>query len=280
MRALNRGFTLVEILIVVVILGLIMAMAAVLLRAVSITQKRSLTASRMANVEAAIVQFVMLTRRLPCPADGSQSASLGGQEMYNSVTGACITQQNGVVPWRSLGLSASDILDGWDRRMTYRVAPGLMADKALDLSWCDPAGTLTYVAGSPCSITCTSSTLGNCTKPSDVLAGKGFLIRNLALTNVMDPAATPSTGAAYVLISHGESGGGAFLDTGILGTSTSTDGTEEQKNYANLDVVGTGGYYVDDQSTDIAGAAHFDDVVVRPSVLSVASKAGLGPRQH
>jgi prepilin-type N-terminal cleavage/methylation domain-containing protein len=38
MRAPKRGFTLVEILIVVVILGLIMAMAAVLLRSVSVTR--------------------------------------------------------------------------------------------------------------------------------------------------------------------------------------------------------------------------------------------------
>jgi hypothetical protein len=99
----------------------------------------------------------------------------------------------------------------------------------------------------------------------------------------MDPAGapptTPSTGAAYVLISHGESGGGAYLDTGVLSTSTTTDGTEEQKNYANLNLV-PGGYYVDDQTTDVAGANHFDDVVLRPSVLSVANKAGLGPRAH
>ena len=29
-----------------------------------------------------------------------------------------------------------------------------------------------------------------------------------------------------------------------------------------------------------ASGAHFDDIVVRPSVLSVANKAGLGPRAH
>jgi hypothetical protein len=87
----------------------------------------------------------------------------------------------------------------------------------------------------------------------------------------------PPTGAAYVLISHGESGGGAYLNTGQLATSLTTDGTEEQKNYANL---GLAAYYVDDQATDVGGAAHFDDVLVRPSVLNVANKAGLGPRTH
>ena len=274
----RRGFTLIEILVVVVILGLIMAMAAVLLRSVSATQKRSITGSRMANVEAAIVQFVMQQKRLPCPADGTQPASTGGAEMWSA--GACTTQQNGVVPWRSLGLSAADATDGWDRRMTYRVGSALVAVSAMDLSWCDPAGT-GGLSGLVCNLTCTSPSPANCTPPSTYLAAKGLVVKNLAGTTVMDPAgsppSTPSTGAAYVLISHGESGGGAYLDNGVLSTSTTTDGTEEQKNYANLTL---GIYYVDDQVTDVAGANHFDDVVLRPSVLGVANKAGLGPRAH
>ena len=89
----RRGFTLVEILIVIVILGLIMAMATLLLRSVSVTQKRSVTAARMANVEAALVQFVMQQKRLPCPADGTQPTSTGGAEMWAG--GTCTTQQNG-----------------------------------------------------------------------------------------------------------------------------------------------------------------------------------------
>jgi len=270
----RRGFTLVEILVVVVILGLIMAMASVLLRSVSATQKRSITANRMANVEAAIVQFVMQQKRLPCPADGTQSASTGGAETW--AAGACTTQQNGVVPWRSLGLSAADATDGWDRRMTYRVGSALVAVSAMDLSWCDPAGTGALAAG-VCNTTCTSATPANCTPPSTYLAAKGLVVKNLAGTTVMDPAGSPSTGAAYVLVSHGESGGGAYLDTGVLSTSNTTDGTEEQKNYVNLALAA---YYVDDQTTDVAGANHFDDVVLRPSVLSVANKAGLGPRAH
>ena len=283
MRASVRGFTLVEILIVVVILGLIMAMAAMLLRSVSVTQKRSLTASRMANVEAAIVQFVMQQKRLPCPADGTQSSAAGGLEMWTGPAGACSTQQNGVVPWRSLGISASDILDGWDRRMTYRVHAALVAANAMDLSSCDPAGTGPAV-GTPavCNASCTSTTPATCTPPSTYLQNKGLPVKNVSGTDLMFPNGNPAgsppfTGAAYVVISHGESGGGAYLDTGILAAGTSTDGTEEQKNYATLNV---GAYYVDDAPSEVAGATHFDDVVLRPSVLAVATKAGLGPRPH
>src|SRR5688572_1030837 len=170
----GRGFTLVEILVVVVILGLIMAMAAILLRSVTATQKRSVTATRLANIEAALVQFVQVQRRLPCPADGTQSAAAGGLEMYAG--GACTGgQQHGVVPWRTLGLSAADILDGWDRRITYRVGSALVANEAMNLSKCDPAGTGALVAG-VCNTTCTATSLGNCTPPGTYLTTKGLTV--------------------------------------------------------------------------------------------------------
>jgi len=273
----RRGFTLVEILVVVVILGLVMAMGAALLRSVSVTQKRSITAARLANIDAALVQFAMQQRRLPCPADGSLSASVGGDEL-RLPSGVCTGNQvRGVVPWKTLGLSASDATDGWTRRITYRVDKDMSKDDALNLSSCDPAGTGGLGPTGACNAACTSSTLGTCTPPATYLNNKGISVKNLLGLDVMLPAGTPPTGAAYVLISHGESGGGAFLETGIVATSTLVDGSEEQKNYPSL-VLQV--YYVDDQASDVGGAAHFDDIVSRPSILAVASKAGLGPRSH
>jgi prepilin-type N-terminal cleavage/methylation domain-containing protein len=273
---IGHGFTLVEILVVVVVLGLIMAMSAVLLRSVSATQKRSITSTRLASIDAALVQFVMQQRRLPCPADGTLSASAGGDEL-RLPSGICTgNQAKGVVPWKTLGLSATDATDGWNRRITYRVDKDMSKDDALNLSWCDPAGTGGLAAG-VCNATCTSNTLGTCTPPSAYLSNKGINVKNLAGVDVMLPTGTPPTGAAYVLVSHGESGGGAYLDTGLVATSTLVDGTEEQKNYPSLVLQG---YYVDDQNGDVGGAAHFDDIVSRPSILAVAAKAGLGPRSH
>ena len=90
----------------------------------------------------------------------------------------------------------------------------------------------------------------------------------------------PHTGAAYVVISHGESGGGGYLNSGVLAVSSVGDGTEEQKNYASLPYAGVATYYVDNALVETADATHFDDVVLRPSVLAVINKAGLGPRAH
>jgi hypothetical protein len=106
-------------------------------------------------------------------------------------------------------------------------------------------------------------------------------VRNVAGTVLMNPATTaPHTGAAYVVVSHGESGGGGYLTSGTLGASTVGDGTEEQKNYATGLYVAASSYFVDDSLNETTTATHFDDLVSRPSLLAVITKAGLGPRSH
>jgi len=39
-------------------------------------------------------------------------------------------------------------------------------------------------------------------------------------------------------------------------------------------------YYVDDFQQYQSGAGHFDDFVVRPTILTLAARAQLGPRAH
>ena len=274
----SRGFTIVEILVVLIILSIVLAMAAVVTRGIAASQKRSLTTTRLSGVDAAIVQFVAVQKRMPCPADGTKASAdaNAGVEIAPDVAG-CSAQTNGVVPWRSLGLNEQDATDGYDRRFTYRTDVALGKVNAMNMSACDPAGTEGGAIPRSCNAACSSAALGTCTPPSDFIGGKGLTVQNIAGTKVMDPTAGTNTGAAYVVISHGETGGGGFLNTGVLFTSTTTDGTEEQRNYANLAI---GAYYVDDSINDNAGATHFDDSVSRPSVLSVVTKAGLGPRSH
>lgn len=265
------------------IFSVVIAMAAVITRGVTAAQKRALTATRMAGVEAALIQFVQQQKRLPCPADGTQASAAvnaGIEGGRNAGTGCTGTMQNGVVPWRALALTESEASDGWDRRLTYRVFPALAADGGLDMSYCDPAGTGGLGAGNVCNTSCVSTAPLNCTPPSTFIGTKGLTVKNVAGTTVMDPAAAINTGAAYVVISHGESGGGAYLNTGVLAVSTVGDGTEELRNYASLPYVAGITFYVDDTTNDTVTTAHFDDILLRPSILSVASKAGLGPRAH
>lgn len=267
---------------VILVLGVLVTMASVVARGVTAAQKRSLTATRMATVDAAIVQYVLQQKRLPCPADGSlvsthMNAGIEGPRNAGGCTG---TMQNGVVPWRALALTEVEASDGWDRRLTYRVFPALAADNGMDMSWCDPAGTEGGGIPRACNAACTSATPNNCTPPTHFIGTKGLSVQNVAGTVLMNPNGAPNTGAAYVAISHGESGGGGFLNTGQLGTTSSADGTEELKNYASLPYTAGVTYYVDDTTNDTPGNAHFDDVLSRPSILAVISKAGLAPRAH
>jgi prepilin-type N-terminal cleavage/methylation domain-containing protein len=281
--AKQRGFTLIEIVVVIVVVAILIAMAAALTRGVIAGQKRSLTVTRMQAVDAALVQFVTQQRRLPCPADGTLASGDANAGVEMRVANACspANQQAGVVPWRALGLAEVDATDGWDRRITYRIDPALGAPNAMDMSMCDPAGAEAGAGPTACTATCTSTALATCTPPAKFLNTRGLRVQNVAGTLLMDPAGTPHTGAAYVLISHGESGGGGYLGSGQLGASTSTDGNLEQtQNYASIPYGGAAFTYVDDSLNENPGALHFDDLVLRPSLLSVITKAGLGPRSH
>jgi prepilin-type N-terminal cleavage/methylation domain-containing protein len=292
----QRAFTLIEILIVLVIVGILIAMALALTRGISAGQKRSVTVNRLAAADAALVQFVMQSRRLPCPADGTVASggANAGVEMRDAATQLCTlpNQTNGVLPWITLGLPEADATDGWDRRFTFRVSPALAADKGMDMSMCDPAGTEApaeppgLTTARNCSLGCSTvlpSTVASCTPPLAFLIGKGLSVRSPDDTpvTVMDPNAVPNTGAAYVLISAGESGGGAYLSTGQVASSTGGEGTAEMKNYAAVPYVSSAvTHYIDGPISDVQDTHHFDDIVSRPPILGVITRAALGPRTH
>lgn len=299
-RTCPRGFTLIEIAVVIVVLSLLLAMIAGIATAMVGQQRREATRQRLAGVETAIALYVSQNKRLPCPADGqiAGTSATAGYEVRNSGTQVCEIgsvanqQRYGVVPWRTLGLAESDITDGWGNRLTYRVAPELVLANAMDLTACDPGGTAGLTSGfcnpttggTPCS---SANFPGNCTPPSAYTAAKGLKVRNLSSPTplIMDPSLTPSTGAAYIVISHGENGVGAYSNQGIVQSGAVASGTLEAANNA-ADVAFTAStsaatpVFIDDFPDYNAGALHFDDFVLRPSILAVATKAQLGPRAH
>jgi prepilin-type N-terminal cleavage/methylation domain-containing protein len=294
----SNGFTLVEIVVVLLIFAVIVSMGAVITRAVMAGQKRSVTTTRLTAIDAALAQYAAVQKRLPCPADGrknsSNAADAGIQFVATTASAGCLLteQRYGVVPWRDLGLSEEDATDGWGRRFTYRVFPILSADSGMDMSQCDAAGgnggALTGTcgaAGTPCCATCVSTSLAACNTPLIFLkpSRSGLAVQNMSGTAVMDPTFNPPTGAAYVVISHGETGGGGYLSTGQLFISATNgkDSDQEKSNYA--DAAPPPPAFIDDginDNVDATPSVHFDDIVSRPSVVTVINKAGLGPRAH
>ena len=89
-------------------------------------------------------------------------------------------------------------------------------------------------------------------------------------------------GVAYFLISHGPNRFGGFsADGNYLGTSVGAPpGPLENINRSTVPLrsASPNDFYVDADFAENP-AAYYDDLVLRPTILSVAMAAGLGPRR-
>jgi prepilin-type N-terminal cleavage/methylation domain-containing protein len=282
MSTRQQGFSLVEIAIVLVIMGLAFGIVTMSMSGFRATQNRKDTVLRIATVDTAIANFVTQNKRLPCPADGALGTGTAnaGVEQRNGA-GDCTTQNRGIVPWVTLGIPESSGADAWGNRLTYRVPTGVNGftrNLAFDMSNCDPAGSGAVVAGPPitCQLRgpCAANAPASCTTPAAYTVTRGLQVQTVSGTVVMSPAA--GTGAAYIIISAGDNYGGAYsAGGGILTAVGPAMGTGETTNANNQALLAA---YVDDNLSDASTAAHFDDIVSRPSILGVLTKAQLGPR--
>ena len=297
-----RGFSLVEMALVLLIVGLLAAVFLPATNTLLDNNRRKETRAKLEALEQAMVRFVMVNGRLPCPADGSLRSNSPnyGVELRTPATGVCTAINTGVVPWRSLGLAANDAADAWNTQITYRTrgdlvasstSLGLTLDRALDMGACDPLGTgaasaqtLGLHARQGCAA-CSSATLPSCTSPLNWLNGRGLQVRTGNGTLVlMDPAL--GTGAAFVLISHGANRHGGYpLDTSPLGPPINiinvnplNRGDFENTNNSNNNAPQP--FYVNIELSEAPGPNHFDDILLHPSVMSVVLAAGLGPRKQ
>jgi type II secretory pathway pseudopilin PulG len=295
--------------LVLLIVGLLAAVFLPATNTLLDNNRRKETRAKLEALEQAMVRFVMVNGRLPCPADGRlrSSSAIYGLEQRTAATGVCTVINQGVVPWRSLGLTANDAADAWNTQITYRTrgdlaasaaSRGLTLDRALDMGACDPLGTglafnqtLGFHARFGCRTNpfppppCSSANLGSCTSPLNWLAGRGLEVRTGDGTLVlMNPAV--GTGAAYVLISHGANRHGGYpLDTSPLGPPINiitvdplNRGDFENTNNSNNNAPQP--FYVNIELSEAPGPNHFDDILLHPSVMSVVLAAGLGPRKQ
>lgn len=299
----SQGFTLIEIAIVLLIIGLALGMVLSVSSSMTDSQKRQTVRTQLNTLDTALANFVAKNKRLPCPADGAIASGTlnAGVEMPVVPTGLCspVNQIHGVVPWITLGLTESDGSDPWFGRFTYRVQPALASSLTplMDMSNCDPAGIGLAGAGGICLTPCAGTA---CTSPTNFLASKGLDVWNGDpdpasaagwATRVNNPAL--GTGAAYVIISHGPSGGRAYNSSGLLQPGSIAAGPNEMPNLNNQAIAipsALATTYRDAQLNDNATGTvfvpvlvwgrHFDDYLSHPTIMSVLNRANLGPRAH
>jgi len=217
--------------------------------------------SSFAGIQIALQQYALVNARIPCPANGLVTSGL------ESIAGSACNSPSGVVPWVTLGLQQSAVVDSWGRLISYRVfdgATGFTRTGGLSLSDCqdsDVTPTIGLVSGG--GTLCDSMLHMNAR--SDFFANKGLTVndRGAIVANI-----------AYVLISHGPSGLGGYGPNASGRLPLPVPATE----LANASAGGT--YWIVDPSSGVGPGDpnHFDDVVAYARASSFVASAGIGGR--
>ena len=123
-RSQQQGFTLVELAIVLVIVGILLGGFISTLASRIENTRKSETVKELEDIKQAMMAYAFVNGYLPCPdcdvAGGNcLAANVGDGEADFIAGGACMeTEAAGSVPWVTLGLGRSD---AWGTRYRYAV---------------------------------------------------------------------------------------------------------------------------------------------------------------
>lgn len=239
-RARTGGFTLIEMAIVLVVVGLIITGAFAALSPILANTKVTETRATMSKIEAALQVYAIRFSCLPCPAADNSADGVAQFVGLASGCGTSCTANFGAVPWQTLGMSRGDIGDAYNNRIRYHVTPALIAANGMNRSGTNyaPLGAITV-------------------RERD---NAGALV-------------VVTTEAAYVLVSHGPRGGYGFnIETATERTGDATHTDETENNDADTD-------YVQGQNIAVEGATYFDDEVIfrtKPILVQLCGDGACG----
>lgn len=279
-----RGFSLVEMAVVLLIVGLLASVFLPATNTMLDNSRRKESRAKLEAIEQAMVRFVVVNGRLPCPADGALAPVnvAQGLEQPTPPGAVCstIALRNGVVPWRTLGLAQDDVTDAWNTMITYRVWAGATVPVGSSLAQSPTPGIPSGMK---------MSDLDPATQNPQIqtfLQARGFRICNTTPCALSSAAELSSragrTGAAYVLISHGANRVGGYSVDGVYQGTANGPGPGPREvinfNAAAPRTAAPADFYIDATLAENP-AAYYDDIVLRPTVMTVAQGADLGPRK-
>jgi prepilin-type N-terminal cleavage/methylation domain-containing protein len=184
------GFTLVEMTIVLLIVSILLAGILIPLSIQIELRKYTDTKKTMDQINEAIMGFVLINGRLPCPATGTVADGTAGAGT-ELLTGEVCTSYTGVIPWTTLNVAEAD---EWGGRFTYRVSSAF-ADTFANTTWgCTPSVT----PASPASFA--------------LCANGDMQVKSRTTSKVLYNVTSAALPAVFV--SHGKNGYGAYLSNG------------------------------------------------------------------
>lgn len=120
-RSNQNGFSLVELAVVLVLIGIVMTMGLGVATSTLENSAFQETKSKQERIRTSLIGFLRTNGRLPCPDNAAGVAT--GAEAIPCNTSA--SDGYGVLPWITLGLPREAAIDGWGNFFTYRVVNGV-----------------------------------------------------------------------------------------------------------------------------------------------------------
>jgi len=267
MRRGERGAGGLFVVIVIMLAMVAMLAVGVLFRVKTNVDDATQTTASLKSAAAALEQFAGSSGRLPCPADPSKDDGLASP--VGAARDCDFTQ--GTLPWATIGMRRDDAYDAWGWKISYRVFSNtngsLTQANGASMVNCDTVQALNPqpVDGNKlCPV-------AHDTLDTDFLVGKGLTVTDFGAT-VSNASATG--GAAYVLVSHGPTGLGAWTSAGVQKDNPhSNEEKNNMKDTGPFTLMAASGPEVpaDDNS-------HFDDILFYRTVLDLAKSANLVAR--
>jgi prepilin-type N-terminal cleavage/methylation domain-containing protein len=237
LNTFSRGFTLAEMAVVLVIVGLLLGGLLTPLSSQTELRLRSDNEKALADAREALIGFAIINGRLPCPADraiptGNANAGVeatiaaggpcrctaaGSGLASASIVGVACNDTGpnsvtGVMPWATLGLQETD---AWNNRFTYRITTRF--------------GRL---AANQTIFGCATPPTPN---PPTNPANAAFALCSPGDISIMATSgATIASNLPAVVVSHGKNGLGAWIPNGTQTGGAAGDELENADNDATF----------------------------------------------